>query len=586
MASARWGGIASGQLPAAEDEMSFLDDMKIWAKIAIVPMVATIGLVIIAWVGMQGLAGQSRTLDEIAEVSFAKSVKIGDFTDVLQDSHSDLYRLLTWNAAGVEAAKVDKIEASFADGLKKARKQLGDYRTSFPVTNEEDALLKRIETGLASYKNATDQVISMQKMDFTAAVSFMWTAQDSYQALMAETQAMVALEARMVDAARQSASQAAGTTRGLFIGITLGVLGLLALISFLLVRAIASAVGGMTGAMERLAQGDLAVEVPAIGRKDEIGAMAATVQVFKDNAQRVKNLTDEQEALQRQAEAAKRQAMTDLAGEIETTVRGDVENASRAADSIRGEAEVLASNAETAITQTAQVAESSELANGNVETVAQAAERLVGSISEINRQVEESSRVASEAVAEAARTDETVKTLTVASGKIGEVVNLINDIASQTNLLALNATIEAARAGDAGKGFAVVANEVKNLATQTARATSQITEQVGAVQSATDQAVSAIQGIGAIIERINQVSSAIATAVEQQDATTRDIARNVSEAAEGTREVSRHVTDVTSEAGETGKTATDVLGAVQALGRQSDSLNTSVQRFLAGVERA
>ncbi|KIM00375.1 Methyl-accepting chemotaxis protein [Paramagnetospirillum magnetotacticum MS-1] len=566
--------------------MSFLDDLRIWAKIAIVPLVATIGLVVIAWVGMQGLAGQSRTLDEIAEVSFAKSVKIGDFTDLLQDAHSDLYRLLTWNAAGVEAAKTDKIEASFAEGMAKAKKQLADYRAAFSVTGEEDALLKKIEAGLAGYKNATDQVISMQKMDFTAAVSFMWTAQDSYQALMTETQGMVGLEARMVDAARQSASQDAATTRGLFISITLGVLSLLALISFLLVRAIASAVGGMTGAMERLAQGDLGVEVPAIGRKDEIGAMAATVQVFKENAQRVKNLTAEQDALQRQAAVAKRQAMADLAGEIETTVRGAVENASRAADSIRGEAEVLAANAETAISQTAQVAQSSELANGNVETVAHAAERLVGSISEINRQVEASSRIAGEAVAEAARTDETVKTLTVASGKIGEVVNLINDIASQTNLLALNATIEAARAGDAGKGFAVVANEVKNLANQTARATEEITGEISAMKAATDQAVRAIDGIVVTIGRVNEALAAITGAVAEQGRATGEISESVSRAADGTRTVSSGIGEVRHVAGQVGSAAATVQVTTESLVGEFGRLQSQVDGLVARLKSA
>jgi methyl-accepting chemotaxis protein len=578
----RVGGIA--RLSGAEEHMSFLDDLKIWAKIAIVPVVATVGLVIIALVGTQGQAEQSRTLDEIAGVTFAKSVKISDITDQLQDSHSDLYRLLTWNAAGVEAAKVDKIEASFAEGIKKAFKMLGDYRAAFPITAEEDALLKRIEAGLAAYKNATDQVISMQKMDFTAAVSFMWTAQDGYQALMAETQAMVALEARMVEAARRSAGEVASTTRGLFIGITLGVLGLLALISFLLVRAIASAVGGMTGAMERLAQGDLSVAIPAIGRRDEIGAMAAAVQVFKDNAQRVQALTGEQEALQRQAEAAKRQAMGELAGEIETTVRGAVQNASRAADAIRGEAEVLASNAETAISQTAQVAESSELANGNVETVAQAAERLVGSISEINRQVEESSRVASEAVAEAARTDETVKTLTVASGKIGEVVNLINDIASQTNLLALNATIEAARAGDAGKGFAVVANEVKNLANQTARATEEITGEITAMKAATEEAVRAIDGIVATIGRVNEALAAITGAVAEQGRATSEISESVSQAADGTRTVSSGIGEVRRVADQVGSAAANVHVTTETLVGEFQRLQSQVDGLVARLK--
>ncbi|MBI3446050.1 MAG: chemotaxis protein, partial [Magnetospirillum sp.] len=222
----------------------------------------------------------------------------------------------------------------------------------------------------------------------------------------------------------------------------------------------------------------------------------------------------------------------------------------------------------------------------NVQTVAGAAEELSSSINEISRQVASSAQVSQEAVAEAERTNALVHGLADAARNIGEVVTMIGDIAGQTNLLALNATIEAARAGEAGKGFAVVANEVKHLATQTARATSEITTQVSAVQAATDQAVAAIGSIGAIIERINEVSAAIAAAVEEQDATTRDIARNVHEAAEGTRDVSRHVVDVTSEAGATGKTANDVLGAVKALSLQSESLNTSVQTFLAGVERA
>ena len=566
--------------------MRFLDDMPIWLKIAIVPIVATVGLVIIATLGMRGLNAQQRTLDEIAEVSFAKSVKISELSDTLQDAHSSLYRLLTWNAAGVEEAKINAIEASFNTSTVKAAKILADYRTSFPLEGDEDALLKKLDKGLVLYKNNTAQVISMQKMDFTAAVSFMWTAQDSFQALMADTQNMVALEARLIDSNRKEAAESAGTTRSLFISITLVVLGLLAVISFLLVRAIASAVGGMTHAMQRLADGDLSVQVPAIGRRDEIGAMAATVQVFKENAQRVHKLTEEQEVMQREAAQSKRAAMGELASEIESTVRTAVDAASRAADSIRGEAEVLASNAETAISQTAQVAESSELANGNVETVAQAAERLVGSITEINRQVAESSRVAGEAVAEASRTDETVKTLTVASGKIGEVVNLINDIASQTNLLALNATIEAARAGDAGKGFAVVANEVKNLANQTARATEEITGEIVAMKEATDQAVKAIDGIVVTIGRVNEALSAITSAVTEQGRATAEISSSVSQAADGTRTVSSGIGEVRRVADQVGNAAASVHVTTETLVGEFGRLQSQVDGLVGRLRSA
>ncbi|WP_096701870.1 nitrate- and nitrite sensing domain-containing protein [Magnetospirillum sp. 15-1] len=362
------------------------------------------------------------------------------------------------------------------------------------------------------------------------------------------------------------------------LGVTFAAAGVLA-------KGITGPIAHITSSMSRLATGDTSITVEGLTLPTEEGEMARAVEVFRNNHLAAEKLAAEQ-ATEQEAKERRRQAIEQLTAAFRQEVSGALAAVGDATRLLDNSANSLGSSAQSMEGHAAAVAAAAEEASINVETVAGAAEELAASINEISRQVATSAQVSHEAVAEAERTNALVHGLADAARNIGEVVTMIGDIAGQTNLLALNATIEAARAGEAGKGFAVVANEVKNLATQTARATSQITEQVGAVQSATDQAVSAIQGIGAIIERINQVSSAIATAVEQQDATTRDIARNVSEAAEGTREVSRHVTDVTSEAGETGKTATDVLGAVQALGRQSDSLNTSVQRFLAGVERA
>ena len=566
--------------------MSFLDDVKIGAKIAIVPIVATLGMVVIAFVGMRGLASQQHALDEIARVSFAKSVKTAELASTIQAAHSDLYRLLTWNAAGVDDKQMSKVESSFGSALKRAEAGAQSYRSSYELNAEEEALLKRIEQAIGLYKQNTAQVLSMQAMDFTAAVSFMWTAEDNFQALMKEAQQMIALESRLVDDFRQEANSSASSTRALFIGITVGALAVLALIALLLGRAIASAVGGMTRSMERLAQGDLTTQIPAIGRTDEIGAMAAAVQVFKDNALRVKALTDEQEVMTRKGEEAKRHAMTELAAEIEQTVRTAVGAASSAADSIRAEAETLAANAETASVQSAQVAQSSEAANGNVENVAQAAERLVASISEINQQVAESTRVAEEAVTEAARTDQTVKSLTLASQKIGEVVGLINDIASQTNLLALNATIEAARAGDAGKGFAVVASEVKNLANQTARATDDIAGEISAMKAATDEAVRAIDGIVVTIDRVSQALGAISGAVAEQGRATGEISDSVSLAADGTRTVSRGIGEVRRVASDVGTAAATVHSTTESLVGEFARLQSQVDGLVSRLRSA
>ncbi|CAA7616576.1 Methyl-accepting chemotaxis protein [Candidatus Terasakiella magnetica] len=352
-----------------------------------------------------------------------------------------------------------------------------------------------------------------------------------------------------------------------------------------LARGITRPIQQITISMARLAQGDTAITLEGLALPNEQGEMARAVEVFRANRIEAERLTEEQAAAQ-QAKENRQHKIESLTASFRHEVSAalnDVGNALRLMENTAHQLEGNASNMEE---HTTAVSAAAEQASANVQTVAGAAEELAASINEISRQVATSAAVSQEAVVEAERTNRLVLGLADAARNIGEVVTMIGDIAGQTNLLALNATIEAARAGEAGKGFAVVAGEVKNLATQTGRATSQITEQVSAVQAATEQAVSAIGDIGRIIARINDVSAAIAAAVEEQDATTRDIARNVQEAAQGTRDVSQHVADVSTEANSTGRSAGEVLGAVKTLGAQSEALGGSVQRFLAGVETA
>ncbi|MBI1207269.1 MAG: HAMP domain-containing protein [Azospirillum sp.] len=353
-----------------------------------------------------------------------------------------------------------------------------------------------------------------------------------------------------------------------------------------LTRVIARPITAMTDAMRRLASGEHGVDIPARDHGDELGKMAAAVQVFKDNAVAKQALEAEQTAAKQRAEAERRTLMNRMADQFEAGVKGVVSQVSGAATQMQGSAQSLSAMAEQGRSQATAVAAATRQASANVQTVASAAEEMSSSIAEISRQVSQSATIARHAVDKTEVTNRRIQSLATQAGTIGEVIKLINNIASQTNLLALNATIEAARAGDAGKGFAVVASEVKNLATQTAKATEEIAGQISAMQQATGGAVDAIKEISATILQIDEITTAIASAVEEQDAATKEIARNVQEAAQGTDEVTRNIFGVEQAAGSTGQAAGQVLGAAQELSRQSGALSQQVERFISEVRTA
>ena len=343
---------------------------------------------------------------------------------------------------------------------------------------------------------------------------------------------------------------------------------------------------GLAAAMRRLADGELATQVPGTQHADELGSMAGAVQVFKDNLIRTKALEAETAEARRVAEEQRRGAMHQMADVFEQATSGIVGTLSTSAGALQTTAQTMASTAADTAERSTTVAAAAEQAASNVNTVAAAAEELGSSVQMIGRQVSDSADLAQAAVGEADQTAALVRTLSASVAKIGEVVGMISGIAAQTNLLALNATIEAARAGEAGKGFAVVASEVKALADQTAKATDEIGHQIGQVQGATGEAVTAIGQIAARIREISTVSASIAAAVEEQDAATQEIVRNVGQAASGTGEVTRTITGVAGAAEKTGAAAGDVLDSASELSRQSERLTAEVGRFLATVRAA
>ncbi|MBB4304942.1 methyl-accepting chemotaxis protein [Rhodobium orientis] len=354
-------------------------------------------------------------------------------------------------------------------------------------------------------------------------------------------------------------------------------------VAWLIGRSVVRPLSRMTATMGVLADGDLAVEIPDTGRGDEIGRMAAAVEVFKSNAIERKRLEDQEKDEEARRAAARKADMERLADSFETTVGDIIRTVSTSSRELESSADVLTGTAQRTRELSTSVAAASDEASANVQSVASASEEMAASVNEIGRQVLESSQMAAEAVGQAERTDARIATLSEAATRIGDVVNLITEIAQQTNLLALNATIEAARAGEAGKGFAVVAAEVKQLAEQTAKATEEIGAQIGNIQTATDESVGAIKEIGATIGRLSDISAGIAAAIEEQGAATQEITRNVTEAATGTAEVASNISDVNHGAEETGAASSQVLSSARMLSKDSERLQTEVTKFLDSV---
>jgi methyl-accepting chemotaxis protein len=351
-------------------------------------------------------------------------------------------------------------------------------------------------------------------------------------------------------------------------------------------RAITVPLNNLSGSMEKLSAGDTGAEIAGLDRRDEIGGMAAAVQVFKDSMIRANRLAEEQDRLKASSAAAQKIAMSRTADAFQAKVGGLVTTLSSAATELEATAGAMSGTATTANNQATTVASAAAAASHGVATVASAADELTASITEIGRRVAQSAKVTGQAVADAQRTDGIVQALAQGAERIGHVVGLIANIAGQTNLLALNATIEAARAGDAGKGFAVVASEVKSLAAQTAKATEDISAQIEHIQSATKEAVAAIRGITTTIEEVSAIAMSISSAVEEQSAATGEIARNVKETADATAEVTSNIGGVREAATQTGSAAGHVLGAAKDLSRQAEQLTAEVDRFIAEVRAA
>jgi methyl-accepting chemotaxis protein len=568
--------------------------------------------------GLMAAVVASQGLVAVSKISAVNDKAVSLATDVLP-SVSELRELygLTSRYQIDEARHImasdDATRTELEKGMKTKEENIAKTRSKYEpliAADEERTQYQTYARAWDEYGRLHQKLLKLSQADRDDEAGALFKG-DMYKLSLTIAESLEKLVIFNTDEAQEVTDSAADTYREarLFTFVMMGVGLVIAIVAMTFgIFGIAKPIRKMTEVLLALANGNRAVEIPYIERRDEVGDTARAANTFRDNLVRMEKLEIEQreadaraaadrrtaedrEAAEKQAaaereEATRKAAMVKLANDFEAAVGGIIGAVSSASTELEAAAGALTKTADTTQHLSTVVASASEEASANVQSVASATEEMSSSVREIGRQVHESSKIASEAVKQAQQTDLRINELSMAASRIGDVVKLITAIAEQTNLLALNATIEAARAGEAGKGFAVVAQEVKALAAQTAKATEEIGSQIGSMQMATQESVAAIKEIGGTIARISEISSTIAAAVEEQGAATLEISRNVGEAARGTAQVANNITDVNRGAGETGSASSQVLSSAKSLSSESNRLKAEVGKFLSTVRAA
>src|SRR6201747_1970390 len=554
-------------------------------KVQIAPAFLIMVLVGLGAYALQALRLNQASVDALMTGPVRQAELASDLNTRVRIARAKLYRLAATAANEKDEKKVQAVAKDASTAAGKISDVLRAVESNQGGIKQES--FEKLKVAVAGYLKQSKNAIEMADGDAGSALMFIKGAERNFFDIEKLTDDLITASSESKDREIARAGIKLDQQQMMLTLILLGVALTGSVVSFTIGRNISRPVTAMTKAMRELAIGNFDVQLPGLERNDEVGQMARAVEEFKVQAiAKAERETSEREQKTRELAAARRVEVHNLADSFETAVGNILENVSSPPTEPENSELALARSSAATQQLSGVVAAASEETSSNVQSVASATEEMTTSINEIGRQVLDSNRIATEAVEQAEKTDARIAELSLAANRIGDVTKLITTIAEQTNLLALNATIEAARAGDAGRGFAVVAQEVKALASQTAKATDETSAQIAAMQAATQDSVVAIKEIYGTIGRVSEIAAAIAAAIEEQSAATREIARNVQMASSGAAQVGGAITDVHQGAADTGSASGQVLSSAQSLASQASQLKLEVDNFLASIRAA
>jgi methyl-accepting chemotaxis protein len=565
-----------------------IKNLSLAYKITIPAAFCILSLVIVSIMANSMLTRTSATAGTIAHKNMKSAVTLADISDKFSAINAEIYQILTKKAADEIYNPSNDLNQT-KQMIEALEEDIVTYLKDHPSAELQN-VLKEIqgskEEKIVGYVEVLSVIQSMLEIDFSSAVNAVDPFTEKFRKI---NQALYTVRMGAYDDAQeQTASMFEEIDSSLLEGKIMIVLCIIfvMVINLIFGRDLLHSIKEIAAATGALAKGNTSVDIESLQRKDELGVIVTSLLGFKENIIQVERLKKDQEHAHQEAEKARRQMMLEMANSLESTVKSVANDLSESARQLRNNAERLSALAGDTKQSTSFVSATASDAAQTANHVAAAAEELTASISEISSQVQKASSVSVQASTQANSINESMHMLVEKSSRVGEVIQFITNIAGQINLLALNATIESARAGEAGKGFAVVASEVKNLASQTSKATEEIVQQVQSMLDATHQAVEAVAHIIGIINDISTSTTGIAAAVEEQLAATNEISRNITHTATGTTEIARQIVVVEQGADETGVSSSEVLDLATALNSQATALGNKVNELLVTIRNS